>query len=177
MTPRPRDSQRSKLYRSEQRHSLWRGSRPYSIEEVDDFVKKLVISQWFQRRWPAVYDITVLDGRGRRSPAGNPYERYIKMPVWSRFPLLILHEVAHVIAPLGGAWHGWEFASTYLELVNHVLGVEAAGEMKSLFRSTGVRYTKPYTRTISAETRAAAIERLALAREKKAQLRLVGADR
>jgi len=160
---RPRDSQRKKLYAAERKHSLWVNDSQFdSVGEVQKWVDNICKSRWFKNRFPrykldlsslmrdgiATYGIKVLDGRGRLRANGST-RGFIKLPVWTRSHLHILHEIAHVITrrtdhngPLP-AFHGREFCANYIALVRQFLGKEAGDELKECFRKSRVKYTRP----------------------------------
>ncbi|TET39004.1 MAG: hypothetical protein E3J69_00820 [Anaerolineales bacterium] len=164
MSRRPRDSQMSKVYAAERKHSLWREESQYdSISHVQVWVDSICKSRWFKNRYPRYAlaksiqtafltdrerGIKVLDGRGRRKACGST-RGFIKLPVWSRSDLVILHEIAHVVTRRKGyhgplpAYHGREFCANYLALVRQFLGKEAAKELKVCFKKSRVKYTRP----------------------------------
>lgn len=124
---RPRDTYRERVYRAENA-AFGESRETMTLAEVRAFVERV-------RTHPEVYDrfprargreITVGDGRGRTRACGNPIERYIKMPRWSRTRWVVLHELAHVFAvDVEEAWHGPCFVATYIHLVSTILGEEA----------------------------------------------------
>ncbi len=70
------------------------------------------------------------DGRGRLSACGGRH--YISLPRWFRYPIIVLHETAHAIldwhenkCSVCFAWHGPEFASLFLELLELYASVDA----------------------------------------------------
>lgn len=159
LSNRPRDSQRRKVYNSEQAHSLWTwDAHQYeSIQEVQEWVTKICNTRWFKNRFPnyaVIADsmfhkegIKVLDGRGRRRPCGST-RGFIKLPKWSRSDLVILHEISHVVTrrknrhlPLT-AFHGREFCANYLALVRRFLGKDAGDELKASFKKHKAKYTR-----------------------------------
>ncbi len=83
----------------------------------------------------------VKDGRRRRKPSGNKY--WIKLPVWSRHDMILLHEVAHSLVhfrdpePRQQAAHGPVFARLYVDLLARYYGLP-----KGATRSAGV-HQKP----------------------------------
>ena len=79
---------------------------------------------------PNVKPPIVLDGRGRRRACGGRWK--IKLPRWSRKPIVVLHETAHALQRQQ-PWHGPEFARLVLEL-----WVRYAGVPKAMARSLGV---------------------------------------
>ncbi len=161
---RPRDSQQSKLYKAERLHSLWSNNSQFdSLGDVQDWVDKICKSRWFVNRFPrhslsrkitmltgrGANGIKVLDGRGRRRANGST-RGYIKLPVWTRSELHILHEIAHVVTSRYTtnnrklpAFHGRDFCANYLALVRRFLGKEAGKELKVCFKKTKVKYTRP----------------------------------
>lgn len=164
MSTRPRDSQRKKVYDSEQAHSLWTwDAHQYeSVQQVQSWVDSICKSRWFINRFPrhaidkkriAVYGrradgIKVLDGRGRRGACGST-RGFVKLPVWSRSDLVILHEIAHVVTSRYTtnnrklpAHHGRDFCANYLALVRRFLGKEAGDELKACFKKHKVKYTR-----------------------------------
>lgn len=164
---KPRDSQRLKVYRAE--GVLRNGKRFESVGEIQSYVDKLVSSAWFRHHYPLVPRIKVKDGRGRTRAGGSPSGRFITMPQWSRVEAVVLHEVAHVVAPDDGvAWHGWEFCAEFLKLVRHQMGQEAHDKLKASFRQQKVRFTAPRTRNLTDEQRQVLRDRLAQVRQQAA---------
>jgi len=171
---RPRDSQRSKLYRAED-FLMGKGQSWETTAEIQAYVDHLVSLAWFQRRWPLAA-IAVNDGRGRRSACGSTrralsgkYYGYIKLPRWARTQSVVLHEIAHCCASIEArrnrepiASHGWQFARTLLELVRHEMGNEHWETLRASFREHRVRHKQP--RRLSPAARAAAAQRLKDAR-------------
>lgn len=80
---------------------------------------------------------------------------------------VLLHELAHEIAPRG-AHHHWPFAYVYLKLVSRYLGAAEAKKLKAAFKAHGVRFKPKRTRNMTPEQRAAAAERLRKGRELRA---------
>jgi len=161
---RPRDSQRSKLYKAERLHSLWSNDSQFdSLKDVQDWVDKICKSRWFKNRYPrhaldpkslmrygrSANGIKALDGRGRTRANGST-RGFIKLPVWTRSELHILHEIAHVVTSRYTvnsrklpAFHGRDFCANYLALVRQFMGKEAGKELKACFKKSRVKYTRP----------------------------------
>lgn len=94
----------------------------------------------------------------RRAHArSTSYGGHIAFSKTSMTEWVLLHELAHEIAPRGTGHH-WPFAYVYLKLVSRYLGAEAAAKLKAAFKAHGVRF-KP-KRKLSPEQRAAAADRL-----------------
>jgi putative metallohydrolase (TIGR04338 family) len=168
---RPRDQQRSRVYRAEDLAMKCLGAsneRLEAIEQVQAYVVRLMATEWFRRTYhPRPLYIQVTDGRGRRSACAMGSNR-ICMPRWSRSELVILHEVAHCLLAVDysrsrecGA-HGWRFAEIYLALVRNRMGTEAERALREAFRKQRVRYTEP--RVITEEERAKMAERFLAAK-------------
>ena len=170
----PRDSQRQKVYDSEDVLGPveWPGQEHFvTVSEMQSYVDRLIASAWFQRRWK-IRAVEVRDGRGRRSAASNDRGGYITMPVGMRYEEVVLHEIAHqivgrTIGHRNVQAHGREFCQVLLELVGHKLGADAKRALKSEFQRRKVKHTKA-RKPMGAEQRAAAAERLAVARAAKA---------
>lgn len=169
---RPRDSQRSKVYRAE----LPRGRRFETVAEMQAYCDRLHGSAWFQRRWPRLRGFRIHSGAGnRRATCSWGLHPTIKMPRWARVESVLLHEVAHacVYERYGRsvAAHGPEFVSTLLELLRRQCGDGVWREQKEMFVAAKVKHRLPSKkkRTLTPEQKAAAAERLAAARAKREQ--------
>lgn len=168
MSRRPRDSQLSKVYKAESAHSYWSDVSEYdSLSEIQRWVDEICKSRWFKNRYPryaldaksimkygrAADGIKVLDGRGRQRACGST-RGFIKLPVWTRSDLHILHEIAHVVTRRNGyqgplpAYHGRDFCANYLALVRQFMGKEEADELKACFKKHRVKYTRPAKRKV-----------------------------
>lgn len=177
MSTRPRDSQRSKVYRAERAAGLvGHETAPElaTVPLIEDYVETLMGRAWFKRRWPmaANREVEVRPGRGARRAFASG-SRSITIPRWARHEGVILHEMAHIIVQREyqrseAAAHGWQFCHVYLELVRYAIGREAADELKAQFRNCKVRYTKPRAkRVLSEEEKQVLRDRLGRARAAK----------
>ena len=166
-----RDSQRAKLYRAE-RDVVPRGQTFISVADMQAYVDRLVQSAWFAGRWRYCHQgahghpFLVTDGRGRRRACCTG--RTIKMPLWARSELFLLHELAHGI----NCWehcdvrtHGWRFASILLDLVRHCMGKDTAAALRESFRRHRVRYTKLRASRAAHPNSLAALARINAARK------------
>ena len=117
---RPRDVQRRRLYRWERQ---WWPAEPRPVLSLEA-CQALVADIWQTemagrpgwRRPPEVRD-----GRRRRSACANRY--WIKLPRWSRFPHLIVHELAHSLF-LESERHGPVFVGRVLHLLARYCGLD-----------------------------------------------------
>lgn len=158
-----KDSQRQKVYDAE--HFLQDVSHRFeSLDEMQRYADNFIRSKWFRKRY-WIKTITIKSGAGfRKATCYGTYNAVLYMPVWSRTEAVLLHEIAHAAAP-ASEMHGREFARIFVELVGHKMGQGAASRLKDSFRAHGVTFTRARTRKpLSEEQRAAACERLAVAR-------------
>lgn len=166
---RPRDSQRSKLYRAESTPPAMQGGEMPTVPEVQAFVDKVMGSAWAAKRWPRMSkrQVLVKDGRGRRRACGS--FSYIKLPCWTRTKRVILHELAHSITlrlhRSTVAAHGREYAGVLVALVGRWMGEETARQLKAAFRKARVKYLPKQT---GRKPSPAAIEALRRYREERA---------
>ena len=164
MTTTTRDMQKAKLYRAERRafgiDQFLIGSMP--LAECEAFIRKVCDSAWFQSHYGRM-EPRIKDGRGTSIARGSPDA--INLPRWARNRAVILHEIAHGATRLvhgsSVAGHGWEFASTYLALVQHVLGKDMARRLAAEFKKEHVRTAAKRTRPMSEEAKAILRARLA----------------
>ena len=111
-----RDNQRQKVYNWEHANIPgWPASASsppvLSLEECEALIKRICAD--YRASVPVIKD-----GRRNRNASAGAY--IIKLPRWSRFGPVVLHEMAHVIlnqkAP-SVAGHGPEFMRLYLDLL------------------------------------------------------------
>jgi putative metallohydrolase (TIGR04338 family) len=147
MMKRPRDSQKSKVYAAERR--IQRGDQGWSYQETQDFVDRITRTRWWLNRQgpPFVY---VKDGRGTRwalafdpyvTPKGEYRPATINLPRWARDPIVVLHELTHILTPATEAAHGETFCGTYLALVKRFMDIETRDALRQSFREHGVKWT------------------------------------
>ena len=172
-----RDSQKSKVYRSE-----WgtidanRGN--LTLEECQELVDKVLASKYIQKKYPNAVSlqnkINVVSGR-RGGHAGYRLDfggKFISLGLWARQKPVVLHEVAHHLAGVGRG-HDWKYCSIMLDLVRHFMSKEDHDNLKSAYRSNKVRFTAPrQKRQLTPEQRAELVERMARARAVKESKKL-----
>ena len=170
---RERDSQRSRVYKAERAIRKEYGGKHFrETADVERYIKKQFARKTITRRYGDIgQHITAHDGRGRGRAGAWGYND-ITLPKWTRFELMIIHEVAHLMTNrlhgLNTAGHGWQFCSIYLDLVRFILGKEAHAALKASFKAHKVKFKKPQTRApLSPEQKALLAECLAAAREAK----------
>lgn len=166
-----RDYQRSRVYLAERAAFHEKGMLPEykTVEQVQAFTDRVTASKLWRTHRPFSQGcwVDVVDGRGsRKARALTPHA--IAMPKWSRRRWVILHELAHCLAPWSEQ-HSWRFCQMYIALVSRFLGRAAAARLRAEFRRHRVRYTQPRAkRLISPEQRSILVARLAAYREAKA---------
>lgn len=155
-----RDGQRAKVYRAEREASKHiKQRRFYDVAEVARYVRSLMETKWFQRRFPAFVECrveylpgsVVCYGGPRGTDGGEVVRGHIRLSTWgmgkrttrdSDCPLggelVVLHELAHAVLPSGHG-HDRRWARTYLEFVGFKLGCEAKKELQKQYRTHGVK--------------------------------------
>ena len=119
--------------------------KPMTLKQVRSYVNKKVRSGWFHKTFRPEFNEITVSGRKSNSRANcrllwsGPL---LSFPKWSRWPIVILHEMAHAVTPVWCAWHGPEFASNYIALVSHYMGTESARELKAAFRKHKASYRR-----------------------------------
>jgi len=142
---RPRDSQRKRVYTAEGVLRDCAEDREIrKLKELQEYVDELVSAPWFRERWPHVESVAVRDGRGRKRAGGSPLygtsSGEITMPKRMRTTKIVLHELAHVVAPVDEAWHGKRFCGCFARLVYNVMGENAFTQLTTSFRTHRVKY-------------------------------------
>ncbi|KAA0018463.1 TIGR04338 family metallohydrolase [Antrihabitans cavernicola] len=162
-----RDAQRSKVYDAEQlvrtifdradehgvRSLAVVGSqitlpierRFASIESVQSYCDRVLELNWVQEQWP-VRPITVRARAGHQAAHYEVETATLAVPLhvsgkaWALRELVVLHELAHHLEPAGEfAPHGPEFVDRYLDLIDEIVGGEAAFLMRTTMLDCGVR--------------------------------------
>ncbi len=137
-TPRPRDSQRARLYRAE---GLVDAGRPLpTVARMQAWVDGLAATDWFVARWGA-RSFEVRPGYGHRRATADAVNGVLQMPKWARSELVLLHEIAHCLTPLTHASHGPEYAGVLLALARRGMGPGTAQRLEDAFAAERVRWT------------------------------------
>jgi putative metallohydrolase (TIGR04338 family) len=128
-----------------------------TVAEVEDWLGRQLKRRAIQRRYALqlIGPIKFEDGRRRRSAGYRCDGRTLVFPRWSRYPLVILHETAHLIAgrKYGEkiAGHGWQWAEIFLDLVGFCLGQPARKELAAAFKAKRVRWRPKRRRVMTQE--------------------------
>lgn len=104
-----------------------------SLESIQVYVDRVLELHWIRSRWPrAARPITV---RARSGQGRAHYERLtgtIAVPLhrggtaWALRELVVLHEISHHFGGDGEAHHGAGFTERMVDLVDGLVGAEAA---------------------------------------------------
>jgi putative metallohydrolase (TIGR04338 family) len=113
------------------------------VHSVQAYVDKVLALNRIRDRHPHAGAVVV---RERAGVAAAHYEfgaATIAVPVrgraWALRELVVLHELAHHLAPRGDAApHGPGFCRTYLELVDEIIGPEASFLLGTSFHACAV---------------------------------------
>ncbi|WP_068278863.1 TIGR04338 family metallohydrolase [Aldersonia kunmingensis] len=118
-----------------------------SIESVQAYVEKVLALNWVRARWPRA--TTPVRVRSRAGAGAAHYEAdtaTLAVPLhtgntaWALREFVVLHELAHHLdADPAVAAHGPEFCSRYVELVDGVIGPEAAFLLRTTLIDCGAR--------------------------------------
>ncbi len=140
---RARDSQRSKVYKAQR---VIDGKSFFnSVPKTQAYVDKITRSVWWKKQHRGyIKTVKVKDGR-RRKRASAYGANTIVMPSWSRYEMVILHELAHCIvhsydAPEIEAGHGRLYASLFLKIVKRFMGKWEHDQLKASFKRHRVKY-------------------------------------
>lgn len=159
---RPRDSQRAKVTRAEDRALLPKGRSKkdptYAIRltshAAEQFAAEVITSRWWRQHgsdlsptylevvdWAICYCQVVTTGW---KPG------YSILSLSKKNQLYILHALAHELHDEHTAWHGPEFVRSYIRLVDRFLGSETGKRLREEFSREKVK-----TRATSDETKLA----------------------
>ncbi|MBO0853018.1 MAG: TIGR04338 family metallohydrolase [Nocardia sp.] len=119
-----------------------------SVDSVQSYADRVLALNWVRAQWDrATAPITV---RPRAGTAAAHYETgraVLAVPErgggsgWALRELVILHELAHHLQPADVPWapHGPQFCARYLELVDGIIGPEAALLLRTTLYDCGAR--------------------------------------
>jgi len=154
---RPRDYQRAKVYAAEQAlrfaydhpaDTITIAGVTLSLEPEDRFASLADLRVYVDR---VIYHPEVIATFGFAGPVGvrhrkgaakahyQHHDAVIAVPVtgsgWALRELVVLHELAHHLAP--GAQHGPEFTAAFVDLVQIIIGPQAALALRLLLHEQG----------------------------------------
>lgn len=111
---------------------------------VQRYVDRVLGLNWVRSSFPyATKPITVRERKGQEKAHYEPLRHVIAVPPnighrssWAMREIVVLHEVAHHLAPYTS--HGPQFAAAFLELVDGLMTPEAAFLLRTAFLANGV---------------------------------------
>jgi putative metallohydrolase (TIGR04338 family) len=167
----PRDSQRGKVYKAEDSLPEMAESSFTSDAQVEKYARRVVGSRFVQKHWPK-YRGSALVVRFRRAQSSTAYpgRNLLAFSRNHRSRLVVLHEVAHLLAPLGEK-HGPGFVSIYLRLVRRFIGIETYKRLKDAFLKHKVKTRVTTKRVLTEQQRQDLRDRMATVRAAIAQQR------
>jgi putative metallohydrolase (TIGR04338 family) len=117
-----------------------------SIDSVQAYVDRVLALNWIRERWNrSSLPVSV---RSRAGQERAHYEReppVIAVPLhrggaaWALRELVVLHEISHHLADAGEVDHGPQFTGRMVELVEGILGPEAAFLLRVTLLDVGAR--------------------------------------
>ncbi len=146
---RDRDGQRARVYRAEHKiHGpLGRDEQDtLTFREVVETVREIEQTKWFQDASsnPLIHEatrdwnVTVGDGRRRKTGCAIPAMWEIRIPKGFRCVEVLVHELGHLIAPPDAAGHGPEWVEIYLDGLAAVGMGRRARDLAVEFEAAGV---------------------------------------
>ncbi|MEU8895371.1 TIGR04338 family metallohydrolase [Nocardia sp. NPDC048505] len=118
-----------------------------SVASVQAYADKVLALNWVRAQWDrASVPVRVRSRAGATAAHYEAAGAVLAVPLhtggtaWALRELVVLHELAHHLGTPGEAAHGPEFCSRYLELVDGVIGPEAALILRATLLDCGVRF-------------------------------------
>lgn len=179
--PKPRDTQRSKLYTAEDVALSPRAHNVYfeSLAECQAYADKVLSSAFVQSRWGKV-SVKIGRGKGGR---GMSYGGYVTLGTQAQTRHLILHELAHELNRRSSKWssggaaaHGPEYAAVLLVLVENFIDQAAASRLRHEYSQFKVKYRTGMASIPAAGSRAVVTKAAVAAKKRAANERPVSAD-
>lgn len=142
-----RDPNKESYYASEQKITHGLLSKKFSsIEEAQEYLDKIINSEWFKKTYPDIKKVTVEMRTTKRSRGTGWIDVSDKDKIFisdvkdedGSFSFLtegtILHELAHIAtgpkSPLSTYPHGEEFAANHINIVSRVAGEDAGSSLR-----------------------------------------------
>lgn len=166
-----RDSQRSKLYRSE--NCLRDFEQKFSsFDETIKYARKVLASKWFLNNFSLAIPLQMsgvkleLGAPNRIQSIASKIHKKIIFANSHFDQSTVLHEITHLVTDCKQS-HGREFAKNYLKMVKHFMGQEAHAKLKETFKKNSVKYALRRQRKNqpTQEQKQILIERMAKARQ------------
>ncbi|MFG1790561.1 TIGR04338 family metallohydrolase [Nocardia sp. NPDC049149] len=120
-----------------------------SVDSVQTYADKVLALNWVRAHWDrAGTPVRVRSRAGTTAAHYESADAVLAVPLhtddgtaWALRELVVLHELAHHLESVPGsvAAHGPEFCTRYLELVDGIIGPEAALLLRATMLGCGVR--------------------------------------
>lgn len=119
-----------------------------SVDSVQTYADRLLALNWVRAQWDrAAVPVRVRARAGAAAAHYDPAGAVLAVPLhtggtaWALRELVVLHELAHHLTPAAdsAAAHGPEFCSRHIELVDGIIGPEAALLLRASMLGCGVR--------------------------------------
>ncbi|QIS23363.1 TIGR04338 family metallohydrolase [Nocardia terpenica] len=119
-----------------------------SVDSVQTYADRVLALNWVRARWArATAALTVRARAGTTAAHYESTRAVLAVPThtggtaWALRELVILHELAHHLEPPGPdlAPHGPEFCSRYVDLVDGIIGPEAALVLRTTLLGCGAK--------------------------------------
>ena len=105
-----------------------------SIHDCQSYLNIICDQFWFRQRF-GERKIYIEAGRN----GGKAFGNRITLGTWARNEAIILHELAHCLAPRQTK-HGAEFAGIFLFLVKNAFGADIAKQLRESYKTHRVKY-------------------------------------
>lgn len=147
----PSDTQRQRLYNAEREVSTFHQLDFESLSEVNRFVQRFIKRKAWTTKTP-VRKVEVVSYNRVWATGSHIVETLetwgrLDLPKWGWNKMVIAHELAHVMTPPIAnvrAIHNFEFAGTYLYLVNKICGKDVEDELIKAFFRNDVDWKRVY---------------------------------
>lgn len=158
MTEFQRDNQKQRVYIAER--SVYKLGQTISTNELQAYVNKVLDKRAIRSRW-GIRNVRVDLGRS----SGASYGGHITLGVACRNEWVILHELAHELAPRE-VKHGPNFVGIYIFLVDLVLGKVEGNRLRAAFKANRVRSSRKAIPAVRADVPASRADRDRLERKR-----------
>jgi hypothetical protein len=135
-TNKIRDGQRKRVYRAEDK---LRNEPLASAQEAESFVYSITESGWWVARSGFGAERPRVTHSNRSTASARSHERSIKLAGrWSWSPLVLVHELAHLLAPVD-EHHGPVFTALHILLTREFVDASLADQLRESYLSGGAK--------------------------------------
>jgi putative metallohydrolase (TIGR04338 family) len=117
-----------------------------SLQSVQAYVDAVLALSWVRERWPRAELPVIVRARAGQSRAHYEWPgSVIAVPLhrggraWALRELVLLHEIAHHLAPEDEPAHGAAYVARIVELVTEIVGAEAGFLLRVTLLDSGVQ--------------------------------------